>query len=74
MHKPLEENPEITGWLHCAAELSGEDGPIQTVSLQELSKMRSEWKGQQERTWKMLRTPVLDKRVDGYSKIGRYLI
>ena len=51
----IEENPEITGWLHRAAELSEEDGPIQTVSLQEISKMQPEWNGQQERTWKMLR-------------------
>ena len=51
----IENDPEITGWLHRAAELSGEDGPIQTVSLQEFSKMRQEWKGQQERTLKMLR-------------------
>ena len=51
----IEENPEITGWLHRATELSEEDGPIQTVSLQEISKIRPEWKDQQERTWKMLR-------------------
>ena len=50
-----EENPEITGWLHRAAELSGEDGPIQTVSLQEISKMQPEWKDQQKQTRKMLR-------------------
>ena len=51
----IEENPEITGWLHRAAELSGEDGPIQTVSLQEILKMQPEWKDQQEQTRKMLR-------------------
>ena len=51
----IEENPEITGWLRRAAELSGEDGPIQTVSLQEISKMRPEWKDQQEQIRKMLR-------------------
>ena len=51
----IEDNPEIADWLHRAAELSGEDGPIQTVSLQKISKMQPEWKGQQERTSKMLR-------------------
>ena len=51
----IEDDPEIVGWLHRAAELSGEDGPIQTVSLQEISKMQPEWKDQQEQTRKMLR-------------------
>ena len=51
----IEENPEIAGWLHRAADLSGEDGPIQTVSLQEISKMQPEWKDQREQTRKMLR-------------------
>ena len=51
----IEDNPEIASWLHRAAELSGEGGPIQTVSLQKISKMQPEWKGQQERTSKMLR-------------------
>ena len=51
----IEDDPEIADWLHRAAELSGEDGPIQTVSLQKISKMQPEWKGQQERTSKMLR-------------------
>ena len=50
----IEDDPEIAGWLHRAAELSGEDGPIQTASLEEILEMQPEWKDRQERTWRML--------------------
>ena len=45
----------IAGWLHRAAELSGEDGPIQRASLEDILEMQPEWNDQQERTWRMLR-------------------
>ena len=51
----LEDDPEITGWLHRAAQLSGEDGPIQTASLEEILALQPHWKDRHERTWRMLR-------------------
>jgi hypothetical protein len=50
----LEEEPEIAGWLHRAAELSDENGPIQTASLEELLAMQPEMNSRQERTFQML--------------------
>lgn len=51
----IEDDPEVAGWLHRAAELSAEDGPIQTASLEEILEMQPEWNDRQERTWRMLR-------------------
>jgi len=55
----IEDDPEIVGWLHRAAELSGEDGPIQTASLEDILEMQPKWNDRQERTWRMLRNAEL---------------
>lgn len=39
----LEENPEVTAWLHLAAQLSGDDGPIYTTSLEEILAKQPQW-------------------------------
>lgn len=38
-----EDDAEATTWLHAAAELSGDDGPIQKVSLRDVLDLQPEW-------------------------------
>jgi hypothetical protein len=42
------------GWLQRAAELSGEDGPIQRVSMKELFDRKPEWDQRATSTWQLL--------------------
>ena len=39
-----DENAEVSRWLHKAADLSGDNGPIKKVSLRELVEMSPSWK------------------------------
>jgi hypothetical protein len=38
-----EDEEEVTTWLHAAAELSGDDGPIQKASLKDVLDQMPEW-------------------------------
>jgi len=51
----LEDEPKVGLWLNRAAELSGEDGPLRTASLEEILEMQPDWNRRQEKTSEMLR-------------------
>ena len=39
----LDNDPDVSGWLKKAAELSGEGGPIKTMSLQDVFDQKPDW-------------------------------
>lgn len=49
-----EDDPEVYQWLHRAAELSGDDGPIQRMSLKDVQDRRPEWERRESETWQLL--------------------
>lgn len=49
-----EDNPEVHKWLHRAAELSGDDGPIQRMSLKDVLDRKPEWERRESETWQLL--------------------
>lgn len=49
-----ENEPEVTEWLKRAAELSGENGPIQRMTLKDLLDQKPEWDRREAETWQML--------------------
>ena len=48
-----DDEPEVHQWLHRAAELSGEDGPVQRVSLKEILDLRPSWEHRESETWRL---------------------
>ena len=50
----LEDDPEIAQWIQKAIVLSGEDGPIQMMTLSDLLDKKPEWDRQASDIWKML--------------------
>ncbi|MEW9701942.1 metallophosphoesterase [Paenibacillus sp. SI8] len=49
-----EDNVEVSQWLHKAAAISGDDGPIQQVSLKEMLDRKPEWDRRESETWQLL--------------------
>lgn len=49
-----EDDAEVHQWLHKAAELSGEDGPIQKMSLEDILNRKPDWDRQESETWQQL--------------------
>lgn len=49
-----EDEPGVHEWLHRAAELSGDDGPIQKMSLQDVLDRKPEWERREAETWELL--------------------
>lgn len=49
-----ESDPAVYGWLEKAAELSGEDGPIQQLNIQDLLAQKPEWDRVESETYKLL--------------------
>lgn len=49
-----EDNPEVHQWLHRAAELSDDDGPIQRMSLKDVLDRKPEWDRRESETWQLL--------------------
>ena len=49
-----EDDEKVVQWLHKAAELSGEEGPIQKMTLKDLAERKPEWDRRESETWKML--------------------
>lgn len=50
----LDDDPETAKWLQRAAELSGEDGPIQRMSLQDILDRKPDWERRESETWHSL--------------------
>lgn len=51
----LEQNQVVAGWLGRAAELSGDHGPLKSISLKELFEQKPEWDKQSLSVWDRLR-------------------
>lgn len=49
-----ENDPQVFQWLESAAELSGDDGPLQRMSLKEILDRKPEWDHQESETWRLL--------------------
>ena len=50
----LEDDPEVTQWIQKATVLSGEDGPLQMMTLSDLLDKKPEWDRQASEIWEML--------------------
>ncbi|AFO86661.1 hypothetical protein D1821_03275 [Phaeobacter inhibens] len=48
----IEEGEEVFKWFEKAAELSGEDGPVQSFSIDEVVKLQPEWNERSAEVWK----------------------
>jgi hypothetical protein len=49
-----EDDRTVFQWLHKAAELSGEHGPIQRMTLKDLVERKPDWDRRESETWQML--------------------
>jgi len=49
-----EDDAEVTAWLRAAAELSGDDGPIQKVTLRDMLDRKPEWDHRESDVWQKL--------------------
>lgn len=50
----IENNTEVVKWLHKAAKFSGENGPMQQMTLKDYFKYKPEWDRRDSRVWKLL--------------------
>jgi hypothetical protein len=49
-----EDDPLVFLWLERAAELSGDDGPLQRMSLKDILDRKPEWDRRESETWRLL--------------------
>ncbi len=49
-----EQDPTISHWLTRAAELSGDSGPLKSISMQELLDRKPEWDKRESSAWQQL--------------------
>lgn len=49
-----EDDPAVYEWLDRAARLSGEDGPLQRMSLKDILERKPEWDRRESETWRLL--------------------
>lgn len=49
-----EDDQRVSRWLERAAELSGDNGPLQRMSLKDILDRKPEWDRRESETWKML--------------------
>ena len=49
-----EDEPEVGRWLHKAAELSGNDGPLQTVTFKDVLNRTPDWARRESEMWRLL--------------------
>lgn len=49
-----EDDPQVFQWLEKAAKLSGEDGPLQRMSLKDILDRKPEWDRRESETWRLL--------------------
>lgn len=54
-----ENESEVSQWLHDAAELSGDNGPIQRISIKDVIDKQPEWNDQTTETWEKLKNGEL---------------
>ena len=49
-----ENNPQVFHWLEKAAESSGDDGPLQRMSLKDILDRKPQWDRRESETWRLL--------------------
>lgn len=49
-----EDDPRVFQWMERAAELSGNDGPLQRMSLKDILEQKPEWDRRESETWRLL--------------------
>ena len=49
-----EDEEQVCQWLEKAAALSGDDGPVQKMSLKEILDRKPEWDRRESETWRLL--------------------
>lgn len=49
-----EDDADVVEWLHKAAALSGDDGPIQKMALKDVLARKPEWDRRESETWQLL--------------------
>lgn len=49
-----EDDPQVFQWLERAAELSGDDGPLQRMNLKDILDRKPEWDRRESETWRLL--------------------
>ena len=49
-----EDKKEVSQWIHRAAELSGNEGPIQTMTLKDVLDLKPEWDRREFKIWQLL--------------------
>lgn len=49
-----EDEPQVFQWLEKAAELSGDDGPLQRMSLKDILDRKPQWDRRESETWSLL--------------------
>ncbi len=49
-----EDDPQVFQWLERAAELSGDNGPLQRMSLKDILDQKPEWDRRESETWRLL--------------------
>lgn len=49
-----ENDPQVFKWLEKAAELSGNDGPLQRMSMKDIFDQKPEWDRHESETWRLL--------------------
>jgi hypothetical protein len=49
-----EDDPQVFQWFEKAVELSGDDGPLQRMSLKDILDRKPEWDRRESETWRLL--------------------
>ena len=49
-----EDDPQVSQWIQKAAQLSGEDGPLQRMTLKDIVDQKPEWDRRESEIWQML--------------------
>ncbi len=50
----FEDDAEVLQWLHEASSLSGDDGPIQRMTLKDILDRKPDWDRRESETWQLL--------------------
>ena len=49
-----EDDPQVSQWIQKAVQLSGEDGPLQRMTLKDMVDQKPEWDRRESEIWQML--------------------
>ena len=62
-----EDDEAVVQWLNKAAALSGENGPIQMISMKDIFDRKPEWDRRESETWRLLTNGVIPLFLAGQS-------